>query len=68
MEKKEKPKLKMFSVEGVTVDAFTLLGLARKAAEEADWPQEAIDEFLHQATSGNYDHLLQTCMKYFNVF
>jgi hypothetical protein len=59
------PRLRLVGADG---NAFNVLGLARRAAKKAEWPQEKIDEFMHEATSGNYDHLLQTCMRYFDVF
>ena len=62
--KDTKPKLKLIGADG---NAFNLLGLARRDAKRAGWPQAKIDEFFQEATSGDYDHLLQTCMKYFDV-
>lgn len=46
-------------------NAFTILGKVRKALQK-DHP-ELVEEFTKEATSGNYDHLLQTCMKYVDV-
>jgi len=61
----DKPKLELTGQDG---NAFNILGLARRTAKKSEWTQEEIDAFLHEATSGNYDHLLQTCMRYFDVF
>lgn len=62
--KNDKPKLRLV---GADSNAFNVLGLARRAAKEAEWPQEKIDAFMKEATSGNYDNLLATCMRYFDV-
>jgi len=60
----DKPKLRLVGADG---NAFSILGQAKQAAKKAEWPQKKIDAFLHEAMSGNYDHLLQTCMKHFDV-
>lgn len=60
----DKPKLQLVGQDG---NCFNLLGLAKKAAREADWPGEKWLAFFEEAISGDYDHLLQTCMEYFDV-
>ena len=60
----DKPKLKLVGADG---NAFNILGLARRAALKAGWSKEKLDAFLRECMGGNYDHLLQTCMKYFDV-
>jgi hypothetical protein len=60
----DKPKLELVGADG---NAFNVLGLARRAARKAEWPQEKIDAFLKEAMAGNYDNLLATCMKHFDV-
>ena len=64
MNKQAKPKLVLVGEDG---NAFFILGRARKVARTAGWDTEKIEKFTSEATSGNYDHLLQTCMKYFEV-
>jgi hypothetical protein len=59
-----KPKLKLVGEDG---NAFAILGRAFSVARKAGWSKEKISQFQKEATSGNYDHLLQTCMKYFEV-
>jgi len=56
-----KPKLKLSGEDG---NAFFILGRARKIANEnnLDW-----NEIKTEATNGDYDHLLQTMMKHFDV-
>ena len=60
----EKPKLKIIGEDG---NAFFILGHAQRAAKKAHWSEEKIKEFMDEARSGDYDHLLQTCVEYFDV-
>ena len=62
--KDERPRLNLVGHDG---NAFNVLGLARRAAKEAEWSQEKIDQFMKEAMAGNYDNLLATCMKHFDV-
>lgn len=57
----DKPKLEILGKSG---NAFFILGAARKVAKKnnMDW-----DSISSEAESGDYDHLLRTMMKYFNV-
>jgi hypothetical protein len=48
-------------------NAFAVLGAVRRALREADVNADEIKEFMDQATAGDYDHLLQTAMKWANV-
>lgn len=61
----------IFGVEvelsGVDGNAFFILGQCQKAARRAGIDQDRINEFTEKATSGDYDHLLQTAMTYFEV-
>jgi hypothetical protein len=59
--KTEKPVLKLLGENG---NAFNLLGLARRVAVKNDMDWEKIKT---EATSGDYDNLLQVLMKYFEV-
>lgn len=56
-----KPELKLSGEDG---NAFNILGKAQRVAlnNDLDWKK-----ILKEATSGDYDHLLQTMMKYFEV-
>lgn len=56
-----KPELEIIGTDG---NAFALLGKARRVAtkHKMDWP--AIQK---EATSGDYDHLLATLAKHFEV-
>ena len=57
----KKPILKLVGQDG---NAFMILGLAARVARKNDMDWETIRA---EAMSGNYDHLLQTMCKYFDV-
>ena len=59
-----KPELELVGQDG---NVFLILGKAARAAKRAGWSQEKIDKFMEEAKSGDYDHVLQTCMEYFDV-
>jgi hypothetical protein len=59
-----KPVVKLTGQDG---NCFMILGLCQRAAREAGWTKEQIDAFLNEAKSGDYGHLFQTAMKYFEV-
>ena len=59
-----KPTLELVGQDG---NAFMILALAKRAAKKAGWSEEKISEFMTEAQSGDYDHLLQTCTEYFEV-
>ncbi len=48
-------------------NAFMVLGSCSKAARRANIDKQEIDKFTQEAMMGDYDHLLRTCMKYFDV-
>lgn len=56
-----KPELELTGKDG---NAFMILGLARRVAiaNDMDW-----DKISEEARAGDYDHLLRTMMKYFDV-
>lgn len=60
----DKPPLTLVGVDG---NAYAIIAQARKAARTAGWTDVEIAEFVTEAKSGDYDNLLQTCMKYFDV-
>jgi hypothetical protein len=47
-------------------NAFAVLGTVKRALRAAGHA-DATDEFFNEATSGDYDHLLQTVMAWVNV-
>ncbi len=48
-------------------NAFVVLGKVLRAMRRAGIDQDELDAFQKEATSGDYDHLLQTCMKWVTV-
>ncbi len=56
-------ELKLTEVDG---NAFSIIGAASKALRKAG-KADLFDEFQKEATSGDYDHVIQTCMKWFEV-
>lgn len=54
-------------LEGSDGNAFVILGKVGGAMRRAGVPKTEIDEFHAEAQSGDYDHLLQTCMKWVDV-
>ena len=48
------------------VNVLAIIGRCRKAARNAGLDSATIDEFYKEATSGDYDHLLQTCLRWFD--
>ena len=56
------PQVK-FSLSGSDGNAFMIIGGVRKAMRRAGVSDEEIEAFSKEASSGNYDHVLQTVMK-----
>ena len=44
-------------------NAFAIMGAVTKAMRRGGCTKDEIDAFVAEATSGDYDHVLQTCMK-----
>lgn len=61
---KEKPRLKLVGEDG---NAFAILGRAQTEGKKFGWSKEDVTEFHNEATSGDYNHLLRTCMEYFDT-
>jgi len=59
-----KPVVQLVGRDG---NAFAIMGAAQKAARRAGWTPDEINEYLAEAKSSDYDHLLQTTMRYFDV-
>ena len=57
----KRPVVRLAGEDG---NAFAILGRVRRAMRVAGWPKAAIDAFLAEATSGDYDHLLATVLCY----
>jgi len=57
-------KVKLVGGDG---NAFVILGTVKKAMRQARVPAEEIAQFDAEAKSGDYDHLLATCMDWVSV-
>jgi hypothetical protein len=62
------PKFPEVTVQltGESGNAFVIVSRVRKALERAGHREEA-KAFFDEALSGDYDHVLQTCMDWVNV-
>lgn len=60
------PKIKVKLV-GTDGNAFSILGNVRRALRKARVSQEEIEAFSAEAMSGDYNHLLATCMRWVDV-
>ena len=59
-----KPTVKLTGQDG---NAFFIMGRVKKALLNAEADKEYIDQYLGEATSGNYNHLLSVSMQYVDV-
>ena len=48
-------------------NAFAVLGRCREAAAEAGLTDDEIAAFMDEAMADDYDHLLQTAMRWFEI-
>lgn len=62
--KGKKIKVKLTGIDG---NAFSILGACNEAMKAAGVSKEIRTAFYNEATSGDYDNLLQTAMRYFEV-
>ena len=60
------PNVKV-QLTGENGNAFVLLGKVKQALRRNGVPEVTINEFREEAMSGDYDHLLRTCMKWVDV-
>ena len=52
---------------GTDGNAFSIIGAVRRALREAGVEQDEIDTFRKEATSGDYDNVLATAMRWVDV-
>ena len=64
MQKYPNVKVKLVGNDG---NAFVVLGQVRRALKNAGISEEEIKKFTDQATSGDYDNLLNTCIEWVEV-
>ena len=60
----DKPVLELTGQDG---NAVAIMMRAQRVARRARWPEEKIAKMMTEAKSGDYDHVLQTMMEYFDV-
>lgn len=60
----EKPLVKLTGKDG---NAFAIISRVRQAMRRAGATKEEVDNFISEATSGDYDNLLSTCFKYVEI-
>ena len=52
---------------GTDGNAFAIIANVRHALRQHNVSRDEIESFVDEAMSGDYDHLLQTCMKWVDV-
>ena len=52
---------------GCDSNSFAILGRCTQAMRRAKLSKEEIDAFRKEAMSGDADHLLQTCFRWFDI-
>ncbi len=60
----EKPVVKLIGNNG---NAFSIMGQVQRALKKSGADREYIDQYLSEAMSGNYDHMLAVSMEYVTV-
>ena len=55
------------TLTGQDGNAFAVLGRCREAARNAGLSEDEIANFMAEAMAGDYDHLLQTAMRWFEI-
>jgi hypothetical protein len=56
--------VELTSIDG---NAFSIMGATTKAMRRAGIPKEEQDTYFTEATSGDYDHLISTTLKWVSV-
>lgn len=54
-------------LSGEDGNAFSILGAVSRALRKANVEKKEIEEFQKEATSGDYDHLINTAMRWVEV-
>lgn len=60
------PDVNVELVGKVSGNAFAVMGAVSQAMRKAGHA-DRVDEFIEEASSGDYNQVLQTCMKWVNV-
>lgn len=56
--------LNMSQVDG---NAYAIMGAVRRLLKRHGVSQDTVDEFTKEAKNGDYDHMIQTCMRWINL-
>jgi hypothetical protein len=59
------PEVRIY-LSGQDGNAFSILGRCKREARKAFLPEDEIEAFMAEAKGGDYNHLLQTCMSWFD--
>ena len=67
--RRSEPKYPKIEVQltGEDGNAWSVLGRMRKALRRAKIGNDEIEQFTKEATNGDYNHLLATCMEWVTV-
>lgn len=49
-------------------NAFMIMGRVSRALRKAGVPSEEVDQYVTEATSGDYDHLLAVTAEWVNIY
>lgn len=60
------PEVKV-RLTGTDGNVFGVIGKVQREMKRAKVPSDEIKQFVSEATSGDYDNALQTCMKWVDV-
>lgn len=66
MNRTKYPEIKV-KLSGTDGNALAVIGRVRNALRKGGVSPEEIQKFLDDATGGDYDHLLGTCMRWVDV-
>jgi peptidase E len=59
-----KPEVELVGQSG---NAFYIIGATQEQLRRSNVPKDIIDKFVAEATSGDYDNVIRTAMKYADV-
>lgn len=54
-------------ISGIDGNAFSIMGATTKALRRAGVPKEEQDQYFQEATSGDYDNVISTTMKWVSI-
>jgi hypothetical protein len=60
----DRPEVELLGHDG---NAFAIIGACQRVARRAGWPEDRIARVRNEMMAGDYDHLIQTAMRYFEV-